>query len=117
MAGIRQPEIVTTVNTVDPTVRVMNDAVDKNVACVVLYADATYLYMDSAKTIKATAEAVADAFIKGCVIDLSGVQYIPVSKKSTAANGNTKAYETLTYVKADTTTATTAVLATARSTN
>lgn len=93
------------------------DAKDKNVAAVVLYADATYLYVNSTKTTKATAEEVSDAFVKGCIIDLSGVKYVPVSCKNTAANGETKAYTTLTYVKADTTTATTAVLATARSTN
>lgn len=90
---------------------------DHLVACKVLYADATYLYVNAAKTVKATAEEVADAFVKRCIIDVSGVKYIPVSCESTAADGSAKAYETITYVKADESTATTAVLATARSTN
>ena len=117
MSGIRQPEVVVTTNTIDPVERVMIDAVDKNVAYVALYADATYLYTDSAKTAKATDTVVEEAFLKGCIIDVSGDKYAPISMKKTANAGSAKAYVTLTYVKADTSTATTAVLATARSTN
>lgn len=89
--------------------KIYQDAKDKNVALNVVYAKAadTYAYADEGTTVKLDAETLKDYFYKGCVIVLSGVEYKPIS----AAYNTDDEYETLTYVKADTTTATTAVLA------
>ena len=66
----------------------------------------TYAYSDSAKTKKVSAAALKDMFLKGLFIMDGDVEYIPVSYSESEGVG------TVTYVKADTTTATTAVLAT-----
>lgn len=75
MAGIRQPEIVVTENKVDPTVRVMDDAIDKNVAAIIIYTtNGTKFYYDAAK--KEEVDFAADGknlFLKGVVADKAGV--------------------------------------------
>lgn len=93
------------------------DFKDENVAKYVLYADDTYLYLDANKTKKASAEEVVDTFIKGVFVDVDGIKYIPVSIAHTDAIDPAIAYETVTCVKADSTTATTPVLFTVRSTD
>lgn len=65
-----------------------------------------YAYSDSAKTKKIDTDTLTEVFVKGCVIVDGTKQYKPVSLDVTSG------VATLTYVKADTTTATTAVLAT-----
>lgn len=98
--------------------KIYNDAKDEHVAKYVMFEDSGYLFVDSDKEVKASAEEVKDAFIKGMVIDVSGDLFVPISISHTDGNKrNSVAYETVTFVKADTSTATTAVLATARSTN
>lgn len=93
------------------------DFKDENVAKYVLYADDTYLYLDADKTKKASAEEVVDTFIKGVFVDVDGVKFIPVSIEHTDASDPNVAYETVTCIKADSGTPTTAVLFTARSTD
>lgn len=65
-----------------------------------------YAYADSAKTVKVSAPILKDAFEKGVVIVAGATEYLPVSFAVAEGVG------TLTYVKTDGTTATTAVLAT-----
>lgn len=85
---------------------------DKNIAARKVYtkvADA-FAYADADCTEKVNATDLQDAFIKGMVIvDATGIQYLPVSceiKKNVA---------TVTYVTTDSTTSTTAKLATVKS--
>jgi hypothetical protein len=68
-----------------------------------------YAYADNATTVKIPAAELKDIFEMGCVVVAAGVEYAPVSYSETAGVG------TLTYVKTDGTTATTAVLATVKS--
>lgn len=68
-----------------------------------------YAYVDAAKTTKIDAEDLQELFRKGCLIIDSDVEYKPVSYDITSEVG------TITYVKTDTNTATTAVLATLKS--
>jgi hypothetical protein len=65
-----------------------------------------YAYADSTNTIKIEAVTLKDLFEKGAIITDGTIEYKPVSFKLVAGVG------TLTYVKTDGTTPTTAVLAT-----
>ena len=65
-----------------------------------------YAYSDSAKTVKVDAVTLEDMFVKGVIVVEGDAQYKPVSLLVTAG------VATVTYVKTDGTTATTAVLAT-----
>ena len=85
---------------------------DKNIAARKVYTKAadTFAYADADCTKKISAADLQDTFIKGMVIvDATGIQYLPVScevKKNVA---------TVTYVTTDSTTSTTAKLATVKS--
>lgn len=91
--------------------KIYNDFDDANVAVRKVYVKTDgFAYADSACKTKITADALYNIFIKGMIIvDASGVEYVPISCK--VASG----VATVTYVTADTTTATTAKLATAKS--
>lgn len=78
----------------------MNNADDKFVSNRVFYGDSTYVYEDAAKTKKVSAEVLADAFVKGMIVVVSGEKFVPVSIKSTAAAEGAVAYETITYIGA-----------------
>ena len=70
----------------------------------------TYAYADSNYENKISADELRDAFIKGMVIvDAAGIEYLPVSCKVASE------VATVTYVTTDSTTATTAKLATIKS--
>lgn len=72
----------------------------------------TKAYLDSATTKTASLAVLKDMFEKGVMIIVdTSVEYRPVSFKVVSGTG------TVTYVKTDGTTATTAVLATLTSTN
>lgn len=68
-----------------------------------------YVYADSTNTIKIDAATLNDLFLKGVVVVDGSVEYKAVSFGIAAGVG------TLTYVKADAATATTAVLTTLKS--
>lgn len=68
-----------------------------------------YAYADSAKTVKIKSADLKVLFEKGVILVDGDLEYKPVSFGVTATVG------TLTYVKTDGTTATTAVLATLKS--
>lgn len=87
------------------------NANDRNVAARRVYAKADGIgYAEEDFKTKITADELRDAFIKGLVIvDTAGVEYLPVSCK-VASN-----VATVTYVTTDSTTATTAKLATVKS--
>lgn len=91
--------------------KIFNQAKDKNVATIKVYAKANdaYAYSDSANTKKIDAATLQDLFLKGCVVISGDDTFAPVGLNVDAD------VATLTYVKADTTTATTAVLATVKS--
>jgi hypothetical protein len=85
---------------------------DVNVAVRKVYTKAadTYAYADESCKTKISADELRDAFIKGMVIiDEAGVNYLPVSCKVAGK------VATITYVTTDSTTATTAKLATVKS--
>lgn len=85
---------------------------DTNVAVRKVYTKAsdTFAYADSECKTKISADELHDAFIKGVVIvDAAGVEYLPVSCKVASK------VATITYVTTDSTTATTAKLATVKS--
>lgn len=69
----------------------------------------SYAYLNSGKTEKIDAATLKDLFLKGAVIVDGDVQYKPVSFGIASTVGS------VTYVKANTTTATTADLATLKS--
>jgi hypothetical protein len=85
---------------------------DKNIAARKVYTKVadTFAYADADCTKKISAADLQDTFIKGMIIvDATGTQYLPVScevKKNVA---------TVTYVTTDSTTSTTAKLATVKS--
>lgn len=88
------------------------NSADRNVAVRRVYTKAadTFAYADSDCTNKVSADDLHDAFIKGLVIvDTAGVEYLPISCK-VASN-----VTTVTYVTTDSTSSTTAKLATVKS--
>ena len=68
-----------------------------------------YAYADNAKTVKIEAAALKNLFLKGAIIVDGTIEYAPIGF------GISEGVGTITYVKADATTATTAVLATLKS--
>lgn len=85
---------------------------DRNVAVRKIYTKASdaYGYVDSECKTKVAAEELHDAFLKGVVIVAAdGTEYLPVSCKVASD------VATVTYVKPNTTTATSADLATVKS--
>lgn len=81
---------------------------DLHVVARLIYAKASdsYAYADSAKTEKIDCATLTDLFVKGVMIVDGNNRYKPTGLLVNAG------VATVTYVKADTTTATTAVLAT-----
>ena len=84
---------------------------DQHVLCTYVYAKANdaYAYSDSATKLKITAAELTELFENGLVIVNGTTKYKAVSYSVAGGVG------TLTYVTADGTTATTAVLATLKS--
>lgn len=72
-------------------------------------ADDVYAYEDSDKKVKISADDLRNLFLKGAVILDGTTEYLPTSYVISSEVG------TMTYVKADTTTAATAVLTTLKS--
>ena len=72
-------------------------------------ADDVYAYEDSEKKVKISADDLRNLFLKGAVILDGTTEYLPTSYVISSEVG------TMTYVKADTTTAATAVLTTLKS--
>lgn len=91
--------------------KIYEDYTDLHVAASVIYkkANDAYAYSDSATTEKIDADTLKDLFEKGVVVIDSTIEYKPVSFGISATVG------TLTYVKTDGSTPTTAVLATLKS--
>ena len=89
--------------------KIFNQAKDKNVAAVIVYKKTSdvYAYADSAKSVKISADVLADMFTKGMFVIDGANTYAPV-----ALSIDDDDVATITYVTTDTTTATTAVLAT-----
>lgn len=88
--------------------RIYQDAKDKNVAAVLIYAKNgdTKAYSDSACTVTIDVASLKNIFEQGCIVVDATVEYKAVSYKESAGVG------TVTYVKTDGTTPTTGVLAT-----
>lgn len=88
--------------------KIYEDYKDQHVVAVYVYKKVgdTYAYADSAKTVKIEAATLKDLFQKGIIIVDGTIEYKPVSF------GIANSIGTLTYVKTDGTTATTAVLGT-----
>lgn len=88
--------------------KIFENACDKHVRGTYIYKKTsdTKAYADAAFTVQLTTSELTDIFLKGAVIDVAGVLYKPTGLK--IATG----IATITYVTADTSTATTAVLAT-----
>ncbi len=72
-------------------------------------ADDVYAYADSEKKVKISSVDLRDLFLKGAVIVDGTTEYSPTSYVESSKVG------TITYVKADSTTASTAVLTTLKS--
>ncbi len=72
-------------------------------------ADDVYAYEDSDKKVKISADDLRNLFLKGVVILDGTTEYLPISYVISSEVG------TMTYVKADNTTASTAVLTTLKS--
>jgi tetrahydromethanopterin S-methyltransferase subunit D len=77
--------------------------------CVYVKTGDAYAYADSAKTVKIDSATMKEMFEKGTIIVDGALEYKPVSFGVALSVG------TLTYVKTDGTTPTTAVLATLKS--
>jgi hypothetical protein len=73
--------------------------------CIYVKTGNAYAYSDAATTVKIDAATLKDLFQMGIVVIDGNIQYSPVSFKMDAAVGS------ITYVKTDGTTPTTAVLA------
>lgn len=84
---------------------------DLHVRKTYIYAKANdvYAYEDSDKKVKISADDLRNLFLKGVVILDGTTEYLPTSYVISSEVG------TMSYVKADTTTATTAVLTTLKS--
>lgn len=91
--------------------KIYEQAKDLHVRAVYVYAKANdaYAYSDSSKTKKIDSATLENLFLMGAVIIDGDIKYKPVSYGVASTVG------TITYVKTDTTTATTAVLATLKS--
>lgn len=92
--------------------KIYDNADDVHVAARKVYVKTSdpFAYADSKFKTKITSAKLHDAFIKGMIIvDAAGNEYLPTSCK-VASN-----VTTITYVTADTTTATTAKLTTVKS--
>lgn len=72
-------------------------------------ADDVYAYADAAKTVKISSDDLKDIFLKGAVIVDDTIEYSPTSYGVSSKVG------TITYVKADATTSSTAALTTLKS--
>lgn len=90
------------------TTKIYEHANEQHIRAIVIYAFGSdgKAYKDSKGTEQFKNSELKNAFIKGCVIDISGVLYTALNYYEKSKVG------TITYVKADTTTATTAVLGT-----
>ena len=78
MSGIRQPEVVTTENAVDPAKKIFIDGDDKNVAKTVIYtANKTKFTYDAGGTNEVKAADMFNLFIKGVVCVYNKVYYNP----------------------------------------
>ncbi len=88
--------------------KIFENAADKHVRGTYIYKKNgdTKAYADAAFTVQLTTSELTDIFLKGAVVDVAGVLYKPTGLK--LASG----IATITYVTADGSTATTAVLAT-----
>jgi hypothetical protein len=84
---------------------------DLHVRKTYVYAKANdpYAYADPDKTVKIASDDLRDLFLKGVVIVDGTTEYSPTSYAESSKVG------TITYVKADSTTASTAVLTTLKS--
>ena len=92
--------------------KIYENANDKCVAAVLVYTKSAdpFAYSDPKCTTKISAEDLRDYFVKGMlIVDASGVEYKPVSCKVASQ------VATVTYVTADSSTPTTAKLATVKS--
>ena len=91
--------------------RIFQDSEDQHVVATLVYKKTgdAYAYSDAATTVKINAATLKDLFEKGAIVVEGAVEYKPVSFGIASTVG------TLTYVKTDGTTATTAVLATLKS--
>lgn len=69
--------------------KIWNDASDKNVATVILYADKDdgNVFFDAAKKKGVSKDELANLFKKGVLVNLSNVFYMPISYKETAGAG------------------------------
>lgn len=92
--------------------RIYEHADDLHVRATYIYAKASdaYAYADSGKTVKIPASDLKNLFHKGVIIVDGTVEYAPVSCEVSSTDVGT-----ITYVKTDATTATTAKLATLKS--
>ena len=91
--------------------RIYEQSVDVHVRATKIYVKTgdAYAYADSANTVKIASATLKNLFEKGTVIIDGEIEYKPVSFKLVGSVG------TITYVKTDGTTPTTAVLATLES--
>lgn len=91
--------------------KIFQDSEDQHVVATLVYKKTgdAYAYSDAATTVKINAATLKDLFEKGAIVIEGAVEYKPVSFGIASTVG------TLTYVKTDGTTATTAVLATLKS--
>lgn len=88
--------------------RIYQDAKDKYVSAVCVYGNGTdtFAYMDSTYKTKFKTSDLKEAFIKGSIVIIKDAYYTPVNYGVKESAGF------VTYVKADSSTATTAVLGT-----
>lgn len=88
--------------------RIYENAGDQHVRGTYIYKKSsdTKAYADAAFTNQFSTSELTDVFLKGAVVDAAGALYRPTGIKISGG------IATVTYVTADTTTATTAVLAT-----
>lgn len=88
--------------------KIYEHANEQHVRAIVIYAVGSdgKAYKDSAGTEQFKNSELKNAFEKGCIIDISGALYAALNYYEKSKAG------TVTYVKADTSTATTAVLGT-----
>ena len=74
--------------------KIFQDAKDKYVTAVVLYADGSKkLFVDAAGSIAASAEVALDAFLKGVLVIKSGTAYM----RATKIDGNTVSVGAVDY--------------------
>ena len=76
--------------------KIFNDAKDKNVAKVIVYAASSKAYVDASHKTQMTTSQLKDAFLKGCVVEIENGYAMPITYTETSKVGTVTALSAVT---------------------